>query len=152
MIFDSYLLWVRIKTIISDVYFDRAGYGSKQRTLSEAREKDKTITMGDINEFFEQKRKTSRSKQFFSWLQLCCNVPSKTSNNTQGLLKMDEECRVEPADDGSRWTSFSGNDPRHKLQAAFHQNPLAIVASFDLTGVCVCVGGEAWLENGDGIC
>ena len=24
----------------------------KQRTLSEAREKDKTITMGDINDFF----------------------------------------------------------------------------------------------------
>ena len=38
--------------IINDVYFDRAGYGSKQRTLREAREKDKTITMADINEFF----------------------------------------------------------------------------------------------------
>ena len=40
---------------------DRAGYGSKSRTLAEAREKDKTIKMGDINEFFrknvEQKTK-----------------------------------------------------------------------------------------------
>ena len=47
--------------IINDVYFDKAGFGSKQRTLSEARERDKTITMSDINEFFrknvEQKRK-----------------------------------------------------------------------------------------------
>ena len=38
--------------IINDVYFDKAGFGSEQRTLSEAREKDKTITMSDINEFF----------------------------------------------------------------------------------------------------
>ena len=37
--------------IINDVYFDRAGFGSKSRTLEEAREKDKTITMSDINEF-----------------------------------------------------------------------------------------------------
>ena len=55
--------------IINDVYFDRAGFGSKSRTLAEAREKDKTITMGDINEFFrknvEHKKKTGRSKQFY---------------------------------------------------------------------------------------
>ena len=40
--------------IINDVYFDRAGFGSKSRTLEEAREKDKTITMSDINEFFRR--------------------------------------------------------------------------------------------------
>ena len=47
--------------IINDVYFDKAGFGSKSRTLAQAREKDKPITMGYINEFFrkniEQKRK-----------------------------------------------------------------------------------------------
>ena len=52
--------------IINDVYFDKAGFGGKSRTLAEAREKDETITMGDINEFFrknvEQKKKTARSK------------------------------------------------------------------------------------------
>ena len=46
---------------IDDVYFDRAGFGSKSQTLEEAREKDKTISVGDISEFFrknvEQKRK-----------------------------------------------------------------------------------------------
>ena len=56
--------------IINDVYFDRAGYGSKQRTLSEAREKDKTIRMGDINEFFrknvEQKRKPVGQNSFIA--------------------------------------------------------------------------------------
>ena len=46
--------------IINDVYFDRAGFGSKSRTFEEAREKDKTITMSDINEFF---RKNVRFKQ-----------------------------------------------------------------------------------------
>ena len=56
--------------IINDVYFDRAGYGSKQRTLSEAREKDKSITMADINEFFrknvEQKRKPVGQNSFIA--------------------------------------------------------------------------------------
>ena len=54
--------------IINDVYFDRAGFGSRSRTLEEAREKDKTITMSDINEFFrknvDQKRKPVGSNSF----------------------------------------------------------------------------------------
>ena len=54
--------------IINDVYFDRAGFGSKSRTLEEAREKDKTITVSDINEFFrknvDQKRKPVGSNSF----------------------------------------------------------------------------------------
>ena len=37
---------------INDKYFDGAGFGSRSRTLEEAREKDKTITMSDMNEFF----------------------------------------------------------------------------------------------------
>ena len=41
---------------INDVYFEKAGFGSKSRTLAEAREKDETTTMGDINEFFGKKR------------------------------------------------------------------------------------------------
>ena len=42
------------------MYFDRAGFGSQNRTLEEALEKDKTITMSDISKFFrhvDQKRK-----------------------------------------------------------------------------------------------
>ena len=53
---------------IRDVYFDRAGFGSRARTLKEAREKDKTITTEDINEFFknnvEQKRKPVGQNSF----------------------------------------------------------------------------------------
>ena len=56
--------------IINDVYFDKAGFGSTQRTLSEARERDKTITMSDINEFFranvEQKRKPVGQNSFIA--------------------------------------------------------------------------------------
>ena len=48
------------QNIISDVYFDKSGYGSKKATLDDAKQKDKTITMADINEFFrvnvEQKK------------------------------------------------------------------------------------------------
>ena len=54
--------------IISNVYYDRAGYGSRQRTLKEAREKDKSITIDDVNEFFkknvEAKRKTAGQNSF----------------------------------------------------------------------------------------
>ena len=54
--------------IIRDVYFDRAGFGSRARTLKEAREKDKTITAEDISEFFknnvEQKRKPVGQNSF----------------------------------------------------------------------------------------
>ena len=40
--------------IINDIYFDRSGYGSKKTTLDDARKKDKTITMDDVNEFFRK--------------------------------------------------------------------------------------------------
>ena len=40
--------------IINEVYHDKAGFGSKQRTLDEARKKDKSITMDDINEFLRR--------------------------------------------------------------------------------------------------
>ena len=56
--------------IVNDVYFDKAGFGSKSRTLAEAQEKDKTITMGDINEFFrknvEQKRNPVGQNSFIA--------------------------------------------------------------------------------------
>ena len=46
---------------INDIYYDRSGFGSKAVTLADARKRDKTITMTDVNEFFrknvEEKRK-----------------------------------------------------------------------------------------------
>ena len=54
--------------IINDIYFDRSGYGSKAVTLKDAREKDKSITMADVNEFFnkniEEKRKPRGENSF----------------------------------------------------------------------------------------
>ena len=41
--------------IISDIYFDRADFQSKSNTLKVAREKDKTITMKDVEHFFKKK-------------------------------------------------------------------------------------------------
>ena len=55
--------------IVNDVYHEKAGCGSRQRTLDEARKKDQSITMDDINEFFkknveqEQKRIPHKPKQ-----------------------------------------------------------------------------------------
>ena len=54
--------------IINDIYFDRSGYGSKKTTLDDARKKDKTITMDDVNDFFrknvEIKRKPRGTNSF----------------------------------------------------------------------------------------
>ena len=56
------------QTIINDVYFDRSGFGSKATTLKDARAKDKTITMADVEEFFkrnvEEKRKPRGQNSF----------------------------------------------------------------------------------------
>ena len=48
--------------IISDIYFDRSGYGSKATTLKDAREKDKTITMKDVVFFLERRLRLRESK------------------------------------------------------------------------------------------
>ena len=47
--------------IISNIYLDRAGFGSRAQTLKDSREKDASITKEDVEEFFkknvEEKRK-----------------------------------------------------------------------------------------------
>ena len=53
--------------IINNVYYDKGGFGSKNRTLQEARQKDKSTTINDINEFFrnvEQKAKPRGQNSF----------------------------------------------------------------------------------------
>ena len=54
--------------IISKIYFDRSGFGSKATTLRDAKEKDKTITMKDVEDFFrknvEQKKQLRGQNSF----------------------------------------------------------------------------------------
>jgi hypothetical protein len=40
------------QNIISKIYFDKSGFGSKKITFEDARKVDKTIKMTDIEEFF----------------------------------------------------------------------------------------------------
>ena len=40
--------------IINDIYFDRAGFGSRKTTLEDAKKKDPTIKMADVEEFFKK--------------------------------------------------------------------------------------------------
>ena len=49
--------------VISNIYFDRSGYGSKATTLKDAREKDKTITMKDVEVFLERMLRLRESKR-----------------------------------------------------------------------------------------
>ena len=53
--------------IINDVNFDKGGFGSRALTLEEARQKDKSITMNDISDFFpnvEEERKPRGENSF----------------------------------------------------------------------------------------
>ena len=54
--------------IINDIYFDRSGFGSRENTLKDAREKDKSITKEDFEEFLrknvEEKRKPRGENSF----------------------------------------------------------------------------------------
>lgn len=56
--------------IIDEVYNDKGGFGSKLRTLNEARKKDKTISIEDVNKYFqksvEQKRKPRGENSFIA--------------------------------------------------------------------------------------
>ena len=40
--------------IIGNIYFYKAGFGSKNTTLKDAREKNKSITMKDVEDFFKK--------------------------------------------------------------------------------------------------
>ena len=46
--------------VLKKIYFDRSGFGSLQTTYKDAKEKDKSITMNDVKDFFEElvERKT----------------------------------------------------------------------------------------------
>ena len=45
---------VKKEDIISSIYYDRSGYGSRAQTLKDSREKDKSITKEDVEEFFRK--------------------------------------------------------------------------------------------------
>ena len=40
--------------IIAEVYFDKAGFGSRKTTLEDRRKKDKNITKEDVEQFFRK--------------------------------------------------------------------------------------------------
>ena len=54
--------------IINDIYYNRSGFGSRATTLKDAREKDKSITKEDVEEFFkknvEEKRRPRGENSF----------------------------------------------------------------------------------------
>ena len=55
--------------IISKVYFDKSGYGSKKVTFDDVRKNDKSITKGDVDEFFKKNvEQKKQSKGFNSFV------------------------------------------------------------------------------------
>ena len=52
--------------IISDIYFDRSGFGSRKTTLEDAKKKDKTITMKDVEEFFKKNIEVKKPQRGFN--------------------------------------------------------------------------------------
>ena len=56
------------QNIINDIYFDRAGFGSKATTLKDAKAKDPSIRMEDVEEFFRKNvevKKKARGENSF---------------------------------------------------------------------------------------
>ena len=51
---------------ISEIYFDRAGFGSRATTLKDAKQKDSTITMKDAEQFFRQNVETKRKPRGYN--------------------------------------------------------------------------------------
>ena len=51
------------QNVISDIYNDRSGFGRKATTLQDAREKDKPITMKDVEEYFRQNVEIERKQK-----------------------------------------------------------------------------------------
>ena len=48
--------------IISDIYFDKAGYGSKKITLEDAKKKDPSIKISDVETFFKDNVEVKRKQ------------------------------------------------------------------------------------------
>ena len=49
--------------IIANIYYDKGGFGSKAVTLKDARAKDKTITMQDVEDFFKKNVEIKRKQR-----------------------------------------------------------------------------------------
>ena len=49
--------------IIANIYYDKGGFGSKAVTLRDAREKDKTITKDDVEDFFKRMLRLKESRE-----------------------------------------------------------------------------------------
>ena len=49
-----FIIMTSKQDIISDLYYDRSGFGSKATTLKDRRKKDKTITVKDVEEFINK--------------------------------------------------------------------------------------------------
>ena len=49
--------------IIGNIYYNESGFGSKATTLKHAREKDKSISVKDAEEFFKQNVEIKKKNQ-----------------------------------------------------------------------------------------
>ena len=52
--------------IISDIYFDRSGFGSQATTFKDAKAKDKSITLADVKAWFEKNLDRKRPMSGFN--------------------------------------------------------------------------------------
>ena len=67
-IYFSFINMSEKQNIINDIYFDRAGFGSKATTLKDAKAKDPSIRMEDVEEFFRKNvevKKKARGENSF---------------------------------------------------------------------------------------
>ena len=52
--------------IIHDIYFDRSSFSSEAKTFKDAKERDKTITAKDVEDFFKKNVEMKRKPRGFN--------------------------------------------------------------------------------------
>ena len=66
LLYHLFIMGDNKQKIISDVYYDRSGYGSLKTTLEDSRKKDKSITMDDVRQFFRKNVKVKKKQRGYN--------------------------------------------------------------------------------------
>lgn len=142
--------------IINDNYYDRNGFGSKATTLRDARGKDKSITMKDVEKFFrknvEMKKNPAFAERFIRTFKDMLfkrveNDEKKGNNNIQWTDYILEIMLTYNSKDKHSATNMTPNEARkdrHELKARIN---VATKARKDMIYPEVSVGDKVKIKR-----
>ena len=66
LIINKFCLYMAKDTIIKNIYYDRAGYGSIQKTYKEAKDKESSITLKNVKDWLQKNiERTYQFRKYF---------------------------------------------------------------------------------------